>query len=168
MSLDAKPFYDLIKEETKFVWTDEHSKLFQYFKDQLSADCELAIPNDKFPYFITVDASLTGVGATLAQTDENKKMRIISYNSRIFTPQEQKMATMHRELTAIIYALQVYENIIIGSKFPITMYTDHKPILFLFTRKANLNHRFYRYQMILSKFENLKKSLDTRGEHTPT
>ena len=39
---------------------------------------------------------------------------------------------IYRELTAIVYALQNYEFLTSRSKHPITIFTDHKPILNLF------------------------------------
>ena len=49
----------------------------------MTADTELTIPNTKQPFFITVDAFLVGLGAVLFQMNEEKKMKVISYNSRI-------------------------------------------------------------------------------------
>ena len=60
-----------------------------------------------------------------------------------------------RECTAIIYTLTEYEFLILGSKHPTVLFTDHKPIIFLFTQKSNPNHRVYRFQLILMKFPNL-------------
>ena len=101
---DAKPLYDLIRDDVDFKWEPQHQEVFDKIKQSLLGDLDLAIPNDQFPYFISVDASLVGIGAMLAQNDKNNKMKIVSYNSRVFTTQEQKMATIYRELTAIIYA----------------------------------------------------------------
>ena len=66
------------------------------------------------------------------------------------------MSTLHRELCGIVSALQTYEHYIIGSPFPIYLYCDHKPILYLWGRKGQLSHRFFRYQVIITKFQNLK------------
>ena len=71
-------------------------------------------------------------------------MQTISYSSRILTTKEQKLSTYDRDLCAISFALSQYELLIIGSKFPITIFTDHNPILFLFTRKFNLTPRQYK------------------------
>ena len=49
-----------------------------------------------------------------------------------------------------------YEHYIIGSPFPIYLYCDHKRILCLWGRKRQLLHRFFRYQIIITKFQNLK------------
>ena len=42
----------------------------------MKAETELTIPNTKHPFFITVDASLVGLGAVLFQMNEENKMRI--------------------------------------------------------------------------------------------
>ena len=83
-------------------------------------------------------------------------MKVISYNSRILSPQEQKLSTLDRELLGIVHALQIYEFLIIGSPHPIHIFTDHKPLLHCFTKKGNLSPRFYRAQMQLTKFSKLK------------
>ena len=66
------------------------------------------------------------------------------------------MSTLHRELHGIVSALQTYEHYIIGSPSPIYLYCNHKPILSLWGRKGQLSHRFFRYQVIITKFQNLK------------
>ena len=45
-----------------------------------------------------------------------------------------------RECTATIYTLTEYEFLILGSKHPTVLFTDHKLITFLFTQKSNPNH----------------------------
>ena len=67
--------------------------------------------------------------------NEDSKMRVISYNSRILNTQEQKLSTLDIELLAIVYALQRYDFIIIGSPHPIYIFTDHKTILHCFAKK---------------------------------
>ena len=66
------------------------------------------------------------------------------------------MSTLHGELCGIVSALQTYEHCIIGSPFPIYLYCDLKPILYLWGRNGQLSHRFLRYQVIITKFQNLK------------
>ena len=78
------------------------------------------------------------------------------YNSRILNTQEQKFSNYDREFCAVTFALTVYEFIIIGSKFPIILLTDHNPLLFLFTRKDNFTPRQNKVQMLLTQFSNLR------------
>ena len=122
----------------------------------MTAETELTILNTKHTLFITVDASLVGLGAVLFQMNEENKMRVISYNSRILITQEQKLSTLDRELLAIVYALQIYEFLIFGSPHPIYIFTNNKPLLHCFAKKGNLSPRFYRKQMQLTKFSKLK------------
>ena len=81
-----------------------------------------------------------------------------------------------REFTAIIYTLTKYEFLFLGSDHPTVLFTDHKPIIILFTQKSNPNHRIYRFPTILIKFPNLhinwmagrKLGLpDTLSQNTP-
>ena len=66
------------------------------------------------------------------------------------------MSFLHRELCRIVSALQTYEHYIIGSLFAIYLHCNQKPILYLRGRKGQLSHRFFRYQVITTKFQNLK------------
>ena len=135
LQMNLKPLYTLLQDDVKFQWTPELEKTFQDVKQAMTAETELTIPNTKHPFFITVDASLVGLGAVLFQMNEDNKMRDISYNSRILNTQEQKLSTLDREL---LYALQIYEFIIIGSPHPKYIFTDHKPLLHCFTKKETL------------------------------
>ena len=122
----------------------------------MTAENELTIPHTKHLFFITVDDSLVGLVAVLFQMNEEINMRNISSNSRIPNTQKQKLSTVDRELLALVYALQIYEFLIIGSPHPIYIFTDHKPLLHCFAKKGNLSPRFYRAQMQLTKFSKLK------------
>ena len=151
LHINLKPLYTLLHDDVKFQWTPELEKIFQNVKNAMTADTELTIPNTTHPFFITEDASLVGLGAVLFQMNEENKMKVISYNSRILNTQEQKLSTLDRKLLAIVYALQIYEFLIIGSPHPIYIFTDHKPLLHCFAKKGNLSPRFYRAQMQLTK-----------------
>ena len=155
LHVDSKPFYDLIRDSTSFHWTEEHEKIFQMKKDRISEDTILAIPSTDYPFHINVDSSTVGTGCILIQQFPEGK-RITSFNSRVFDKAEQKMSTLHRELCGIVSALQSYDHYIIGSPFPIYLYCDHKPLFYLWKRKGQLSHRFFRYQVIKTKFQNLK------------
>ena len=156
LHINPKPLYTLLHDDVKFQWTPDLEKIFQDVKNAMTAETELTIPSTKHPFFITFNASLVGLGAVLFQMNEDNKTRHISYNSRIPNTQEQKLSTLDRELLAIVYALQIYEFLNIGSPHPIPIFTDHKPLLHCFANKENLSPRLYRAQMQLTKFSKLK------------
>ena len=155
LHVDRQPFYDLIKDSTLFYWTEEHEKMFDSIKERIHKDTVLVVPSTDYPFHIHVDSSNVVTSCILIQQfPEGKK--IISSNSRVFDKTEQKKSTLHRELCGIVSALQTHEHYIIGSPFPIYLYCDHKPILYLWGRKGQLSHRFFRYQVIITKFQILK------------
>ena len=139
LHVDSKPFYELLRDDVPFKWTKENKELFR---------------NNKDPSHTHVDSSSIGTGSFLVQEFPSGK-RLVSFNSRVFTKDEQKMSTLHRELCGIISALQTYEHFIIGSPHPIKIFCDHKPLLYLWARKGRLSHRFFRYRVIITQFTNL-------------
>ena len=82
-------------------------------------------------------------------------MSLISANSRLFTQAELRLSTLMRECTAIIYTLTEYKFLMLGSKHPTVLFTNHTPIIFLVTQNTNPNQRVYKFQLILMKFPNL-------------
>ena len=155
LHVDSHTFCDLIKDSTPFHWTAEHEKLFESIKERIHKDTVLAVPSTGYPFHIHVDSSNVGTGCIPIQQFPEVK-RIISFNYRVFDKAEQKMSTLHRKLCGIVWTLQTYDYYILGSPFPIYLYCDHKPILYLSGRRGQLSHRFFRYQVIITKFQNLK------------
>ena len=115
------------------------------------------------------DASNFGIGAALFKSHSGtNKMNFISTNSRLITQAELRISTLMRECTATIYTLTEYEFLLLGSKHPTDVFTDHKHIIFLFTQKPNPNHRILQF---LIKFNEIPKptySLDSRKKTCTT
>ena len=155
LHVDRQPFYELIKDNTPFKRTEQHETLFNQIKERISEDTILAVPSTEYTFHIHVDSSNVGTGCILVQQFPEGK-RIFSFNSRVFDKAEQKMSALHREFCGIVSALQTYEHYIFGSPFPIYLYCDHKPILYLWGRKGQFSQRFFKYQVIIPKFHNLK------------
>ena len=135
------------------------------------------LPDPNQPFYAMCDAPNFGIGAALLQSyNGTNKMNLISASSRPFTQAELRLSTLNRECTAIIYTLTEYECLILESKHPTVVFTDHKPIIILFTQKSKANHRDYRFKLFLMKFPKLhivwtaekKRTLpDTLSRNTP-
>ena len=115
----------------------------------------MTVHSTKYPFHIHVDSSNVGTGCLLVQEFPEGK-GLVSFNSTVSENAEQKMSALHRELCGIVSALQTYEHCIIGSPFPIYLYCDHKPIFYLWGQKGQLSHPSFNYQVIITKFHNLK------------
>ena len=81
------------------------NSLKNLLKDALTSDIELAIAITANPFFITVDASLIGLGAVIFQLKEDNRMKVIYYKSRILNTQERNISTLDREIFGIVHAL---------------------------------------------------------------
>ena len=76
---------------------------------------------------LTVDASPTGLGATLQQHSSSRDDRkVIAYTSRALSPVEQRYSQTEREALAIVWAMQRFHIYLYGRRF--VLHTDHKPL----------------------------------------
>ena len=149
-------FYNILRQQNNFEWTIEHQTRFEEIKKLLTEQISNTIPDPNQQFYAMFDASNFGIGAALLQSHSGtNKTNLISANSRLLTQAELRLSTLMRECKAIIYTLTEYEFLILGSKHPTVLFTDHKPIIFPFTQKSNPNHRIYTFQLILMKFPNL-------------
>ena len=177
MQFYLKPFYNILRQQIIFEWTTEHQTRFEEINKLLTEQISNTIPVPNQPFYAKCDASNFGVGAALSQSHNGtNKNNLISATSRLFTQAELRLSTPMRECTAIIYSLTEYEFLILVSKHPTVLFTNHKPIIFLFKQKSNPNHRVYKFHIFLMKFPNLNivwtagKNLalpDTLSRNTP-
>ena len=134
------------RHQKSFEWTTEHQTRFEEIKKLLTEQISNTISHPDQPFYAMCDASNFGIGPELLQSHNGtNKMNLISASSRFFIQAELRLSSIIRECTAITYTLIEYEFLILGSKQPTVLFTDHKPILFLFTQKLNPNHTTYRF-----------------------
>ncbi|VVC45809.1 Hypothetical protein CINCED_3A006722 [Cinara cedri] len=85
----AHPLTELTKGDTKkIIWNDEHEQSFNQLKQF----------NDEKEVYLTIDASLLGVGACLEQCDKNNILRPIGYASRKLLKNEKTYSSTTLEL----------------------------------------------------------------------
>ena len=134
MQLYLRPSYNILRQQNNFEWTTEHQKRFEEIITLLPRKISNTIPDPDQPFYAMCDASNFGIRAALLQSHSGtSKMNLISANSRLFTQAELRLSALIRESTAITYNLTEYEFLIHGSKHPTVLFTDHNPVVFLFT-----------------------------------
>jgi len=77
------------------------------------------------------DASNTCIGAVLQQR-VNNSWKPLGYFSKALSTAQQKYSTYDRELLAIFMSLKHFRNLHEGR--PLTIYTDHKPLVYAFSK----------------------------------
>ena len=98
----AKPLNLLLQKDQPYYWGDKQEKAFQTLKNHLITAPILQYPNFKQPFYVHTDASQSGLGAVLAQLDENKKEHAIVYASRSLNKAEQNYSATELECLAVI------------------------------------------------------------------
>ena len=152
-----RPFDNILWQQNNFERTTKHQKRFAEKKPLLTEETSNTIPDPDQPFNAMFDPSNFSIGAALLQSHSGTiKLNLISANSRLLTQAELRLSTLMKECTAIIYTLTEYEFLVLRSKHPTVLFTDNKPIIFLFTQKTNPNIKVNRFQLILMKFPNRK------------
>ena len=82
------------------------------------------------------DASDYALGACLNQKDDQDRLHPVAFLSRKFTPAELNYQIHDKELMAIVAACEEWRHYLEGARFPITVYTDHKNLVYFITTKA--------------------------------
>ncbi|KAK8774331.1 hypothetical protein V5799_011136 [Amblyomma americanum] len=75
------PLRQILAKDAEFVWTGEYQQIVDAVKTALKSPPTLASFRPECPTYVHVNASQTGLGALLSQTQDGKE-RIIEYASR--------------------------------------------------------------------------------------
>jgi len=98
----SKPITELLKKQTKFVWSPECNEAFETLKKLLTTAPVLAHPNIEKSFDVYYDASGIGIGCVLMQEG-----RVLAYASRQLKRHEEHYPTHDLELDAIVHALKI-------------------------------------------------------------
>ena len=145
----AAPLHALTKKDTPFVWTDDCQKAADTLKEALSSSPVLAYPDFTKSFRLYVDASYAGLGAILAQVQDNKE-RVISYASRSLNAAEKKYSTTELECLALYWGIKTHHVYLYGRKFQV--YTDHQALTWL-KKMKNPSGRQARWVLGLSEYD---------------
>lgn len=130
----ARPLFDLLKKDSKFSWTDDCQKAFDFLKEELCRAPILIFPNLNKPFLVFTDASKTAIGVLLAQ-GSIKKHNPIAYYSRALKGAELNYSTYELEALAIYEGIKHFRQYLYANEF--TVITDHKPLLTMMEAENN-------------------------------
>ena len=122
------PIRVLLRKDIEFQWSHKQDEAFQEIKNILSKDGGpvLRFFDVQKPITISCDASPTGLGGVLLQ-----EKCPVAYASRTLTEAESRYAQIERELLAVQFSLERFNQCIYGKK--VTIESNHKPL------EANVN-----------------------------
>ena len=109
----------------------------------------MAYPDFSLPFELNTDASSTGIGFALCQTQDGKH-RAIAYGGRDLNPAERNYSTTEREALAIVEGIKKFRNYLYGRKFVIN--TDHHALRWLMSIK-DPSGRLARWALLVQQYD---------------
>ena len=110
-SIIAAPLTDLLKKDS-FKWSNSAQQSFDDLKSAMCSTLVLRLPNFSIPFVVETDASDFGIGAVLLQEGHP-----LAYFSKKLGPRRRLASTYHKELYAIVEAVQKWRQYLLGREF---------------------------------------------------
>ena len=86
--------------------------------------------------YLTVDASLIGLGAWIGQKSDQGVLLPVVCVSKKLSPTQQRWSPTKRELYGLMWAMQKLRQYLLGRKFVARV--DHKPLVAMLSNKMNI------------------------------
>ncbi len=118
----AHPFYELLKKDVVWTWSEKAQEAFNTFKEKLSEFPILNRPDFSKLFILHTDWSALGIGVILGQLDDEGKEYVIVYASRS-NKAESNYSSYKEECLDIVWAIIHFRPYFYGTKF--TLYIDH-------------------------------------------
>lgn len=156
----TKPLTDLLpptttkknakmKKTKEWKWDGECEYTFNRLKEILTSPPILAYPEFQKPFELHTDASGTGLGAVLYQTQNDQK-KVIAYASRSLSRAEKNYSAFKLEFLALKWAVtEKFADYLTNTRF--TVYTDNNPLTHILT-SAKLDATGQRWASALGEF----------------
>lgn len=154
----AKPLHKLTERTTAFQWTNDCQNAFEELRRLLSTAPVLAHPDFERPFILDTDASNTGIGAVLSQTDGDGIEKVVAYASRMLSKPERQYCVTRRELLAVVYFTRHFRPYLAGRRF--TLRTDHGSLMWL----CNFKEPEGQLARWLEKLQELEFDVHRRGK----
>jgi len=136
-SLITNPLYQLTKKDKKFIWLDEHDNAFNQLKILITSSPVLIPPDPGKKFILKIDASHFALGCVFSKSNNLGLVHPVYFHSHSFMKAEKNYSITDKEFLAIISGLEEWKYLLIGTKEPIKIYTDHRNLLFA-TKPQNL------------------------------
>ena len=151
LSEETEVLRKLTEKDAEWCWLQSHTDAVAHVKEMIVSAPVLAYYDVNKPVVIQCDASQSGLGAALLQEE-----RPVAYSSRVMTQTEQNYAQIEKELLAIVYACEKFDQYIFG-RSNVIVQSDHKPLETIFKKPNASNACVSAYRTMTSKWYTRKE-----------
>ena len=146
LSEETEVLRKLTKKDAEWFWLQSHADAVTRVKQMIVSAPVLAYYDVKKPVVIHCGASQSGLGAALLQEE-----RPVAFSSRVMTQTEQNYAEIEKELLAIVYACEKFDQYIFG-RSNVIVQSDHKPLETIFKKPIHSSPK--RLQLMRLRLQN--------------
>ena len=114
--------YALTKKDVPYDWTAESECAF----DHLKTPPVLSYPDFKRYFILETDASISGLGAILSQSQEDRELHLLAYASHSLSKLEKNYPVTDLEMLAVVWGVTHFRCYLYGHQ--VTIYTDHDAV----------------------------------------
>ena len=148
----VSPLTNLLKKDTKFVWSSDCEKAFQTLKTLLVSEPVLRYPDHSKHFYLTTDASTHGISYILGQKDDTGGHYVCYYGARSLKPNEKNYGITDLEALAVVTGVEKYHTYLIDK--PFTIITDHEALKHMVQAKfQGTSGKLARWAQILMPFQ---------------
>lgn len=123
----ARHLHNLTRKGVAFDWTPECQSASDHLKKLLTEAPLLAYPDFTQPFLLETDASISGLGAVLAQRNkDSQQVHPIAYASRTLLPHEANYRISELEGLGVVWAVKHFRHYLYGYKC--VVFTDHEAL----------------------------------------
>ncbi|KAJ1105074.1 hypothetical protein NDU88_002482 [Pleurodeles waltl] len=113
----------------------------------------LTHPDANQPFIVEADASDVAIGAVLSQRNKDTgQLHPVAYISRKLNKTKQNYVIAEKELLAIRDAFKEWRHHLLGAKYTVTVYTDHRNLQFMSSARL-LTPRQLRWMLFFAEFD---------------
>jgi len=136
----ARPLYDLVKKDQKWMWMKKQQEVFRELKEQFTKEPVLAALDLDKKMRIEVDASDYATGGVLSMESKNELWRSVAFLSKSLNETERNYEIHNKEMLAIIRELENWRHLLESTYFKFKIWIDHKNLEY-FMKVQKLNWR---------------------------
>lgn len=150
-SVIAKPLYDLLRKDSRFIFGQSQLNSFEILRNHLISAPVLKIYSPFNETELHCDASCHGYGAVLLQKQsEDNELHPVMFYSKRSSDAESRYHSFELEMLSVVYAIQRFHVYLQGIKFKII--TDCNSLALALSKK-DINPRISRWILILQNYD---------------
>ena len=126
----ASALNKLLQKNVPFLWEAEQQQAFDTLKQRLCTEGLVLRQADPHrQYIVHTDWSQNGIGAVLAQLDDDGNEYMVACASRSLNTHERNYTPWKGELLAVVWGIKTFRVYLHGLPFEVV--TDHRPLLWM-------------------------------------